>query len=425
MDRIFGQPRLTSCALPNAGGCFQSTGATGSLCWRILLAAQGLPARGGFEHIDEGSPRSSPIHDRFLVSAAACPKRRDAALFGSTPGYGWPLALICGGMDRAKLTDALTRLGLPVAASEVYVMLLDRPPGTLDSLAVDLGADHGWVHEAYDQLVSAGLASAAGHSGDVVAPVPPAASLEILRRRRGAELDAARLAVAAAFESFRRLRLSQYTDDLVEVVTGEQIQWRIKQDMDSVQREIRRFDSPPYFFSGAVNADEELSQLGRGVTHRTVYARASLQHPQYLAENIEPCIRAGEQARVVASLPVKLTLIDDAVAHLSLSITEADVNNSLLVVRPCGLLSALTALFELSWQAALPFYGRQPTPARTPPAERRLLALLAAGVNDEDIAVQLGISRRTLFRRVELLMTKLGATTRFQLALHAQRRGLL
>ncbi|MEU9826313.1 helix-turn-helix transcriptional regulator [Micromonospora chersina] len=328
-------------------------------------------------------------------------------------------------MDRMKLADALTRLGVPIASASVYVRLLDRAPGRLDALAADLGMEVGQVREAYDHLVTLGLASAVGDSGDFVTPRPPAACLDLLTRQRAAELDAARLAVTGAFESFRRLRLSQYTDNLVEVITGEQIRWRIKQDMDGVRQQIRRFDSPPYFFSGSVNAEEELEQLGRGITHRTIYARAALEQPDYLAGNIEPCIRAGEEARVSPSLPVKLTLVDDSIAHVSLSITEADVNSSLLVVRPCGLFSALTALFELSWQTALPFYGGDAAPARLPPAERKLLSLLAVGLPDERIAVDLGISRRTFYRRVELLMTKLGASTRFQLALHATRRGLL
>ncbi|MGH3735455.1 MAG: LuxR C-terminal-related transcriptional regulator [Micromonosporaceae bacterium] len=57
--------------------------------------------------------------------------------------------------------------------------------------------------------------------------------------------------------------------------------------------------------------------------------------------------------------------------------------------------------------------------------ERRLLALLAAGAGDETIARTLGVSRRTFFRYLEKLMSRAGATTRFQLAMHATRQGWL
>lgn len=156
-----------------------------------------------------------------------------------------------------------------------------------------------------------------------------------------------------------------------------------------------------------------------------MYSRESLEHPGHLKEVIEPCIKAGEQARVLPSVPVKLVIIDEAYALVSLSIKEADVHNTMLVVQPCGLLSALMALFEQSWQNALPFHGRTTRPGGLPPADRRLLWLLAGGASDDIIARELGISRRTLFRRLQILMAQLGAANRFQMALQAQRSGWL
>lgn len=328
-------------------------------------------------------------------------------------------------MERDRLADHLQRLGLSVDAGAVYLALLDRPPGLLTALAAETGLDELSLRVAYEQLVAAGLATALGADDGPAAPQPPAAGLETLSRHRVAELDDARVAVASAFEAFRRLRLSQYTDDLVEVVTGDSIASRLRQTVDSARAEIRRFDSPPYFFAGTASAGQELEQLARGIRHRTVYSHASLEHPGYLADNIEACIHAGEQARVLPSLPVKLTIVDEAYALLSLSITEADVNNAVLIVRPCGLLSALVALFELCWQTAPQFYGPAPGPQRLRPVDRRLLALLAAGQADEHIARELGVSRRTLFRQIRQLMTRLGASSRFQLALQAQRQGWL
>ncbi|MEU2097112.1 LuxR C-terminal-related transcriptional regulator [Streptomyces globisporus] len=54
-----------------------------------------------------------------------------------------------------------------------------------------------------------------------------------------------------------------------------------------------------------------------------------------------------------------------------------------------------------------------------------LLVFVSAGVTDEAIAHQLGISSRTLSRSLEALMTLLGATSRFQLGAQAERRGWL
>ncbi|MGV9897775.1 helix-turn-helix domain-containing protein, partial [Streptomyces tendae] len=74
---------------------------------------------------------------------------------------------------------------------------------------------------------------------------------------------------------------------------------------------------------------------------------------------------------------------------------------------------------------AVPLHGVAARPAGLPPADRRLLRLLAGGATDEVAARELGISRRTLFRRLQVLMARLGAANRFQLALQAQRAGWL
>lgn len=327
-------------------------------------------------------------------------------------------------MANAKVGEALRRLGIGDEATRIYLALLELGPAPLTDVEHPAGVPRERLADAYAELVDAGLASAVATDSDTAAPLPPAAGLEILGRHRAAELDESRIAVAGAFESFRRLRLAEYNDNLVEVVTGEAIGPRMRQAWASARNEIRQFDSPPYFPIADATADS-LATLARGVTQRVVYCRESLEYPGNLEDSIEPCVEAGEQARVLPSVPVKLVIIDDAYALVSLSVKEADVHNSMLIVQPCGLFSALVALFEESWVNALPFYGREPQPQRLLPADRRLLALLAAGVSDDDIAREIGISRRTLFRRVELLMTRLGATTRFQMALQAQRRGWL
>ncbi len=327
-------------------------------------------------------------------------------------------------MVHSKLGEALRMLGLDHTACRVYLTLLELAPAPLGAIGAAAGLGGAELAAAYGELADAGLASAAAGDGDVVAPVPPAAGLEILARHRAAELEESRIAVKGAFESFRRERLAAYNDNIVEVVTGEAVGPRMRHAWASAREQIRQFESPPYVpLAGAT--DDALATLARGVTQRVVYSRESLEHPGHLKDVIEPCIEAGEQARVLPSVPVKLLIIDEAYALVSLSIKEADVHNTMLVVQPCGLLSALTALFEQAWQNALPLHGRTTRSAGLPPADRRLLRLLAGGATDDIIARELGISRRTLFRRLQILMARLGAANRFQMALQAQRSGWL
>jgi DNA-binding NarL/FixJ family response regulator len=59
------------------------------------------------------------------------------------------------------------------------------------------------------------------------------------------------------------------------------------------------------------------------------------------------------------------------------------------------------------------------------PDGRALLLLLTSGSTDAAIARALGWSQRTTQRRIHRLMTELGASTRFQAAALAARRGWL
>ena len=54
-----------------------------------------------------------------------------------------------------------------------------------------------------------------------------------------------------------------------------------------------------------------------------------------------------------------------------------------------------------------------------------VLNLLAAGLTDDAMARHLGVSVRTVQRRVREICARLGARTRFQAGLQARRHGLL
>ncbi|MGH3730798.1 MAG: TrmB family transcriptional regulator [Micromonosporaceae bacterium] len=324
-----------------------------------------------------------------------------------------------------ELSENLRALGLNDDESAAYQTLLRTGPTSAADLATSEQIPATRLTRALARLVEVGLAATSGPDGSRYVPVSPQAGLEVLSLRRASELHQARVGALNAYEVFRRTVYSQSTDDLVEVVTGNAIHDRIQQVVNGVQREVRRLDSPPYYSETIANPDE-LKHLDRGVGYRVVYAQAALERPDYLSENILPSVHAGEQARVLPDVPVKLTIVDHSLALVSLTIDEAEVNRSLLIVRPCSLFSALVGLFELAWRHALPLHSDAGgSPRALAPLERRLLALLAAGAADDTIARTLGVSRRTFFRYLEKLMTRGGAATRFQLAMHASRQGWL
>ncbi|MFC6161491.1 helix-turn-helix domain-containing protein [Kribbella sp. NPDC058693] len=320
--------------------------------------------------------------------------------------------------------DHLKVLGLNDDEIEVYQHLLRTGPSSITELDEAVPDRERSIDSILSGLVQAGLARRSGSDHSRYLPVPPDAGLEAMTLRRESELKQARIEVLNAYDEFRRTVHNESTTHLIEVVTGSAIVERIHQIKGGVQREILAIDSPPYYIGGP--NQEEIEHLRRGVSYRIVYSPESVEVPGYLTENILPCVEAGEQARVLPDVPAKLTIIDGSIAFVSMSARDTDVNRSLLIIRPSSLLSALIGMFELCWRNALPLHASVGTEDdRLEPIERRLLALLATGAADDTIARTLGISRRTFFRYLERLMNRTGASTRFQLALHAARENWL
>ncbi|GGX25156.1 hypothetical protein [Streptomyces chryseus] len=129
---------------------------------------------------------------------------------------------------------------------------------------------------------------------------------------------------------------------------------------------------------------------------------------------------------------MKLVLADADLGLVPLAVTPAGEPGAVLLHRS-GLLDALDALFETVGRAAHPLElpgtaeGAEPTvelDAQGPTdLDRSILALLLAGVTDLTTTTQLGLSPRTLHRRLRRLMDIAGVRTRMQLGGHAVRHG--
>jgi len=87
-----------------------------------------------------------------------------------------------------------------------------------------------------------------------------------------------------------------------------------------------------------------------------------------------------------------------------------------LLVRASSLLDALCEMFEMYWRAAGPFVVGEPASSTDTNSllADPLIPLLASGMNDKSIEHELGMSSRTLARRIVELTGRLGASTRFQ-----------
>ena len=218
-------------------------------------------------------------------------------------------------------------------------------------------------------------------------------------------------------------------DEQLEIVFGrEAVATRFLQLQQGARDELVVLDRPPYAQDPQQPNPGEDDLLARGVRLRAIYAPEAFEVPGAL-DLVEAAIAAGEDARTCPDVPLKLAIADRSAAILPFVDGGQDSADSALVVYASTLLDALVRLFDLLWATAVPIRSRRPCPLTSRPsrrsADRRLVALLAAGLKDEAIARQLGVSLRTVHRRTSELMAGLDARTRFQAGMQASRRKLL
>jgi hypothetical protein len=131
-------------------------------------------------------------------------------------------------------------------------------------------------------------------------------------------------------------------------------------------------------------------------------------------------VHEGEEVRLIDDLPTRLFVISGTHAILPEPLGYADEPR--LLIRQGAIVAALTLLFELYWERSVPvseLSGRRSS-------ERTfVLRQLQTGAKDEQIARTMGLSLRTVRRRIAELMIELGADTRFQAGAEAARRGWL
>jgi len=120
-------------------------------------------------------------------------------------------------------------------------------------------------------------------------------------------------------------------------------------------------------------------------------------------------------------------LVDDVIGLLPVHVDRQHAQPSAAVIH-APLTRTLTALFEELWQRAMPASLSMSRPAESGApsgTDIRLLSLMLGGLTDDAIARQLGVSRRTVQRRVLRLIRLAGVDTRLQLIWRAGERGWL
>ncbi|WP_405716016.1 LuxR C-terminal-related transcriptional regulator [Streptomyces xanthophaeus] len=247
---------------------------------------------------------------------------------------------------------------------------------------------------------------------------------DVLRRQQ--ELARSKAAAARAAAEYADLRPNVQADTTERLVGLDAIQGKLEVLAKETSRECLAVMPGGAQSQASLDASRPLDEdaMHRGVAVLTLYQDSVRNDPATLAY-ARWMTQEGGLVRTHPTLPPRMLVFDREVAFVP--VDPANTRLGALCTREPGIVASLTALFEQTWQSAVPLGADVPQDERTglSPGERELLQLLASGMTDEGAGKRLGISLRTVRRQMAALMERLDASSRFEAGLKAAQRGWL
>jgi DNA-binding Lrp family transcriptional regulator len=323
----------------------------------------------------------------------------------------------------AEAMSTLSVLGFSAAQEDLYRLLLRNSGSTVEELAGLVGMPAAELREQVTLLVGAGMLEL---RGDTVVARPPSESISRLvseeshrLQTRAEQLEAVRGLVPTLSAEHLASSAPKGQAVTVELVRGGDVAQLFRSLSAASTGDLLWLRPDQWRLPQGIELDDWVKDLTRsGRRSRAIYpARVLEEAPDVVRERAE----AGEHVRLLAEVPCRLAVMGTSAALLAEKFGEP--SDGRLVVREAALVSALTLLFESLWEKAMAVPGLDGQRYDEGASDQRLLlGQLAGGAKDEQIARALGISVRTVRRRVADLLDELGADSRFQAGVEAVRR---
>jgi DNA-binding CsgD family transcriptional regulator len=166
-------------------------------------------------------------------------------------------------------------------------------------------------------------------------------------------------------------------------------------------------------------------ELDAQLLRRGVHVQALFTHTvrryHVAVEHLRAFSDLGAEVRTMSVVPARMVIFDEEVAVIP---SSQDGHAGAAILHEPAVIAFLVRLFRHLWERASSL-AEDEAQTVVEQIELEILRELASGRTDESVARRLGISTRTLRRYTTSLSERLGASSRFQLAVQAMRAGLI
>ena len=254
--------------------------------------------------------------------------------------------------------QTLIELGLTKYEANAYLALLRRDASAPADVARLAKVPRQRIYDVLATLVEKGLAVHRPGPPAKYTAVAPEPAIERLLARRREELarleESGRGAIEALAPQFAEGQKERNPLDYIEVLRDrDAVNERFGELQAGIENEILVFTKPPY----ATPAQENVEGIEVTQTHeaKSVYELSALDDPDFAA-GVRRFVEAGEQARFVEALPLKLVIIDERIVMFGMEDPVAGASElTIMVIEHPELARLLKMAFEAVWSQGLTF----------------------------------------------------------------------
>jgi sugar-specific transcriptional regulator TrmB len=287
-------------------------------------------------------------------------------------------------MHRTLILKRFKEIGLKPSEAKTYLSLLEKDTLTVSEVSRIAGIPRPNAYQALEELMSKGLCiSKPGDTKKYSASDPAllvekfhmqadeAAERELqnLTEKEKLILDRSNVAKENITNLMKELRPQYETSrektnpmEYIEIIKDPyQIHKRFMQLVGEAKEEILVFTKPP-FSRPREKRDEHLDQetevLKRGIRGRCIYEIPTDEDEgRWLCEHIKGAVRAGEEARVLKDVPMKMAILDSRIVLFALADpVSKEPSLTSQIVEHRDLARSLKILFDSLWEKAQDYH---------------------------------------------------------------------
>lgn len=265
-------------------------------------------------------------------------------------------------INEAKHIKELKSLGLSENEAKTYLTLLAKSSMTVGEISQVSSVPRPKLYEILTKLIAKGLCTEKIGKVKRYRVVDPNIATEKLIRDYQAQLEQKKIIAqnfSYAVKSIYQQNMKK-TDplDYIQILREKD---RIGEKFRSLEKnsisEILSFTKGPYALPLANNLSEEIKILKKKVNIRAVYEYKGItseSEKEEFINIISRYISAGEKARVIQKLPMKLAIFDEKITMFALEdpISLKQSITTMIITHPV-FANALKNVFESTWQKAM------------------------------------------------------------------------